>query len=181
MTELSKLSPKVKNDVSFQRYDPAPAIDGVWLNRLSKRRGDNGAFMEYLRLSGGVAQGLLTDFTARQISISQAAAGRINAFHIHPNEPQNELWTVVEGQLKVWLVDCRAGSASEGVKQQVILNGEEPAQLYIPAGVAHGYQAGQQGALLVYAMDQQFDRENPNEGRLPWDYFGAELWAEDRG
>jgi dTDP-4-dehydrorhamnose 3,5-epimerase len=33
----------------------------------------------------------------------------------------------------------------------------------------------------VYGMNQQFDQASPNEGRLPWDHFGAELWGEDRG
>jgi dTDP-4-dehydrorhamnose 3,5-epimerase len=33
----------------------------------------------------------------------------------------------------------------------------------------------------VYAMDQQFNLADPNEGRLPWDFFGADLWNENRG
>ncbi len=178
---MTKLSAEISQNLSFQEYPAAPQISGVWLHKLKKRRSDNGFFMEYLRLGKGQAENLPTDFELRQLSVSQAAPGRINAFHLHPNEPQNELWTVIQGQLKVWLVDCRAGSSSEGVKRQVILSGEEPMQLYIPAGIAHGYQAGPQGALLLYGMDQQFNPTKPNEGRLPWDYFGVELWDEDRG
>jgi dTDP-4-dehydrorhamnose 3,5-epimerase len=53
--------------------------------------------------------------------------------------------------------------------------------LLIPSGVAHGYMTGPQGALLVYAMNSQFNLCEPNEGRLPWDYFGRDLWDEDRG
>jgi dTDP-4-dehydrorhamnose 3,5-epimerase len=30
-------------------------------------------------------------------------------------------------------------------------------------------------------MNGQFDPADPNEGRLPWDHFGAELWEPDRG
>ena len=178
MTDLSK---PAADALTFQTYEPHPEIEGVWVNKLVKRRSDNGFFMEYARLSDGNVEGLPHDFTARQISVSKAEPARINAFHIHPREPQNELWTVIQGQLKVWLADCRAGSPTEGNKRPFILNGEEPAQLYIPAGVAHGYQAGAEGATLLYAMDQQFNLDNPNEGRLPWDFFGADLWAEDRG
>jgi dTDP-4-dehydrorhamnose 3,5-epimerase len=178
---MTKLSKDVTDAVTLQHYPPVPAIDGVWLHKLRKHRSDNGSFMEYIRLSEGQVEGLPAAFTARQVSVSQAAPGRINAFHLHPNEPQNELWTVIAGQLKVWLVDCRADSSSEGAKRMVILSGEEPAQLHIPAGVAHGYQAGPVGATLLYMMDQQFNLERPNEGRLPWDFFGTELWAEDKG
>jgi dTDP-4-dehydrorhamnose 3,5-epimerase len=177
----TKLSAHAQAALTFQDY-PAPAeLEGVWLKPLKKHRGDNGTFTEYLRLTGGDAEGLPAPFTARQLSVSYAQPGRLNAFHIHPREPQNELWTVIQGQLKVWLVDLRLGSPTEGNKRAFILSGEEPAQLFVPAGIAHGYQAGPEGALLLYAMDQQFNAEHPNEGRLPWDFFGAELWAEDRG
>lgn len=177
----TRLSEGAQQALTFQDYPAAAPIAGVWTQALKKRRSDNGFFMEYARFTGGGVESLPATFELRQLSVSRAEAGRINAFHIHPVEPQNELWTVLEGQLKVWLVDLRTGSATEGHRRAVILSGEEPAQLYIPAGVAHGYQAGPAGALLLYAMDQQFNLEKPNEGRLPWDFFGAELWAEDRG
>lgn len=178
---MTQLSDGAQRALTFQAYPAAAEIAGVWLHKLRKSRSDNGSFMEYARFSGGAVENLPIPFEVRQLSVSRAEAGRVNAFHIHPRDPQNELWTVVEGQLKVWLVDCRAGSKSEGNKRMVILSGEEPVQLHIPAGVAHGYQAGPAGALLLYGMDQQFNLENPNEGRLPWDFFGSELWAEDRG
>ena len=178
---MTQLSDRAQQALTFQDYPAAPVLEGVWTQALKKRRSDNGFFMEYARFTGGSAEGLPIPFEVRQLSVSRAEPGRVNAFHIHPNQPQNELWTVVEGQLKVWLIDLRAGSATEGHRRAFILSGEEPAQLHIPAGVAHGYQAGPTGALLLYAMDQQFNPEKPNEGRLPWDFFGAELWAEDRG
>jgi dTDP-4-dehydrorhamnose 3,5-epimerase len=177
----TRLSEGAQRALTFQDYPATPPIEGVWTQALRKRRSDNGFFMEVARVTEGAAENLPAPFELRQLSVSRAEPGRINAFHLHPNEPQNELWTVIDGQLKVWLVDLRAGSATEGNRRAVILSGEEPAQLYIPAGVAHGYQAGATGALLLYAMDQQFNLQKPNEGRLPWDFFGAELWAEDRG
>lgn len=153
------------------------------LHLLRKHRAENGWFAELFRLSGGAVEGTPegAEFPLRQLSASHAAPGRINAFHVHPRRGQNELWTVLQGQLLVWLVDCRAGSPTAGVRQRVLLSGEEPARLFIPAGVAHGYRAGPAGALLVYAMDRQFDAADPDEGRLPWDHFGAGLWEEDRG
>lgn len=81
----------------------------------------------------------------------------------------------------VWLVDCRKGSRTAGIKRKLILSGEQPVQVYIPAGVAHGYKADGEGATLVYAMDQQFNLEDPNEGRIDWDRFGTNLWETNRG
>lgn len=168
--------------LSFQSYAPTPGIDEVWVKRLRKHRAENGWFAEFLRLDAGrVELEGEGGFLLRQLSLSRAEAGRINAFHLHPKRPQNELWSVVEGQLLVCLADCRKHSETSGQVQRIILSAEEPALLHIPAGVAHGYKAGRSGALLLYGMDQQFDAADPNEGRLPWDFFGAELWEEDKG
>jgi len=186
-----KLTPKAAADLTFQSYGPQPAIDGVWLQPLKKHAALEGWFMELFRLGGsagggpagqgGVITGLPAKFELRQISFSQAAPGRVNAFHIHPKEIQDELWCVVQGTMKVWLVDLRDGSPTKANRRCAVLTGEQPAVLHIPSGVAHGYKAGPAGALLVYAMNSQFNIDDPNEGRLPWDYFGPELWEEDRG
>ncbi|MEF2278946.1 dTDP-4-dehydrorhamnose 3,5-epimerase family protein [Deinococcus sp. YIM 134068] len=176
-----ELAPEYNDILSFETYPPAPAIAGVWTHPLRKNRSENGAFMEYLRLGGEGVQGLPGQLVPRQISVSWAAPGRINAFHIHVKEEQNEVWCVIAGQLTVWLVDCRAGSLTLGVRRKLVLSGEQPTLVYIPSGVAHGYQAGEQGATLLYSMDAQFNLEDPNEGRLPWNHFGEELWDADKG
>ncbi|GGM18620.1 dTDP-4-dehydrorhamnose 3,5-epimerase family protein [Deinococcus aerophilus] len=176
-----KLDASTTQALTFETYPAAPQIDGVWFHALKKNRSENGAFMEYLRLNETGVQGLPGPLTPRQISMSWAAPGRINAFHIHVKGPQNELWCVLSGQLMVWLVDCREDSPTLNVQRKLILSGEQPMLVHIPSGVAHGYQAGDQGATLLYTMDAQFDIADPNEGRLPWNFFGTELWDEDRG
>jgi len=165
--------------LSFQDYTPQPPIEGVSHQPLKKHRSLEGSFMEHLRITGGKVEG--SSFEPRQISVSWAVAGRINAFHIHPKRIQDELWCVLEGELLVWLVDVRQGSPTQGNRRPFLLSGEAPALLHIPSGVAHGYRAGHQGAVLLYAMNSQFELSDPNEGRLPWDFFGAELWADDKG
>ena len=182
MTEHKiKLDAPYAEALQFENYPAAPQIEGVWVHALKKNRSENGAFMEYLRLDENGVQHLPAPLTPRQISVSWAAPGRVNAFHIHVKEEQNEIWCVLAGQLTIWLVDCRADSPTKGVKRKLVLSGEQPMMVHIPSGVAHGYQAADQGATLLYTMDAQFNIDDPNEGRLPWDFFGAELWAEDRG
>jgi dTDP-4-dehydrorhamnose 3,5-epimerase len=178
---MIKLGEEFERVLEFEAYPAAPVIDGVWTHPLRKNRSENGWFMEYARITNAKLENTPTPLEPRQISVSSAEAGRINAFHIHTKLEQNEIWTVIDGQLMVWLIDCRAGSSTAGVRRKVILSGEQPMQLYIPSGVAHGYKAGGEGAILMYAMDQQFDLNDPNEGRLPNDFFGLELWAENRG
>ena len=182
--EHNGLTAEIGRAISFQSYEPRPSIDGVRITPLVKHRAENGWFVELLRLSDGRVDAVTQEgdvMQPRQVSAAYAAPGRINAFHLHPKRGQSELWCVLRGALMVWLIDTRAGSRTEGVKQRVILTDEEPALLLIPADVAHGYRACQDGALLFYVADQQFDPANPDEARLPWDYFGAQLWEDDRG
>lgn len=176
-----ELAPEFARALSFESYPGPPAVEGVWTHPLRKNRSENGAFMEWLRLGDEGVQHVPGALVPRQISVSWAAPARVNAFHIHVKEVQNELWCVIGGQLVVWLVDCRAQSATLGARRKLVLSGEQPTLLHIPSGVAHGYRAGHDGATLLYAMDAQFDLADPNEGRLPWDFFGAALWDEDRG
>lgn len=176
-----ELLPDIEAILSFESYPPAPEIEGVWVQPLRKNRSENGWFMEYVRVAKGHVENVPTPIEIQQISISRADPGRVNAFHIHTKLEQNEIWTVIQGQLMVWLVDCRKDSRTAGVKRKLVLSGEQPMQVYIPAGVAHGYKAGSEGATLVYAMDQQFNLLDPNEGRLPWNFFGLALWEPDRG
>ena len=178
------LTPAIGRAISFQSYAPITSIEGVRVVLLEKHRAENGWFVELLRLSGGRVDGISREgdtIIAGQLSATYAGPGRINAFHLHPKRGQSELWCVVQGGLMVWLIDSRAGSRTEGVKQRIVLTAEEPAMLRIPPNVAHGYRAGPHGALLLYVSDQQFDPGNPDEARLAWDYFGADLWDEDRG
>lgn len=176
-----KLDQNYLESLTFETYPAASQIDGVWVHALKKNRSENGAFMEYLRLDTEGTQNLPSQLIPRQISVSWAAPRRVNAFHIHVKEEQNEIWCVLEGQLMIWLVDCRESSPTLAVKRKLVISGEQPTLVHIPSGVAHGYQASDKGATLLYTMDAQFDISNPNEGRLPWDYFGSELWDEDRG
>ena len=176
-----KLKPDVANSVTFQSYDSQPEVAGVWYRPLKKHRALEGDFMELLRCTDGQVEGLPVTFAPRQFSCSSAAPGRINAFHLHPKEEQDEIWCTMAGSLLVWLVDVRAESPTCGNRWCQLLSAEEPGLLYIPAGVAHGYRAGVDGAMLFYAINVQFNPTVPNEGRLPWDYWGAELWEENRG
>ncbi len=178
-----ELVPEARRGLGFQSYGARPEINGVVYRPLIKHRALEGAFMEVLRLDEGrlYLDGLVEPFEVQQISTSWAAPGRTNAFHIHPKRLQDELWCVLEGELLVWLVDLRKHAGTSGQKRSYLLSGEAPALLHIPSGVAHGYRASARGALLLYAMNAQFDPLDPNEGRLSWDFFGAALWEEDRG
>ena len=54
----------------------------------------------------------------------------------------------------------------------------------IPPGVAHGAKNLRPAApsTIVYFVDVQFSTDEAcDEGRLPWDHFGADVWEVERG
>ena len=175
------IGPPYAKAMTFQSYGPQPEIAGVSVQPIRKNRSLPGSFMEFIRVTDGKVESLPVDFEVRQVSVSHAQPGRINAFHLHPKVVQDEIWCAISGDMLVWLIDVRADSPTEGARRCVVLSGEQPELLYIPAGVAHGYKSGASGATLLYVMNSQFDPADPNEGRLPWDHFGQQLWGDDRG
>ena len=54
--------------------------------------------------------------------------------------------------------------------------------LYIPGGVGHGgANIWREPATILYYVSQQFDLNDPDERRLPWDMLGADFWQMTPG
>jgi dTDP-4-dehydrorhamnose 3,5-epimerase len=54
----------------------------------------------------------------------------------------------------------------------------------IPPGVAHGCRnlRPASSGQIIYFVDVQFSTdEHCDEGRLPWDHFGKDVWEVERG
>ena len=112
---MIELAAEFQSILEFEAYPAVPHIDGVWLHPLRKNRSENGWFMEYARITNAKIDNTPTAIEPRQISVSSAEAGRINAFHIHTKLEQNEIWTVIQGQLMIWLIDLRKNSSTASV------------------------------------------------------------------
>jgi dTDP-4-dehydrorhamnose 3,5-epimerase len=182
MTEPMPWSDDAKREYQLQAYGPRPTIDGVELVNLTRHADDGGSITELVRLDGGQPQGL-AGFTVRQINFSEVEPGAIKAFHLHAR--QTDVWYVPPSdRMLVVLVDVRAGSRTEKVSQRLVLGAGASRLLRIPPGVAHGVRnIGAATGRLIYFVDQHFttDPATCDEGRLPWDYAGPEIWDIVRG
>ena len=175
-------SPDAKRAFHMQAYGAAPAIEGVRVVDLARHGDDGGAMTELARLADGRAAGL-GDFTVRQVNYSEMAAGAIKAFHLHSR--QTDVWFVPPSdRMLVVLLDVRKGSRTESVRQRVMLGNGASRLLLIPPGVAHGVRnLGETTGRLVYLVDLHFTTEpaSCDEGRLPWDFAGTDVWEITRG
>jgi dTDP-4-dehydrorhamnose 3,5-epimerase len=82
------------------------------------------------------------------------------------------------------LADVRSGSRTEGATMRFMLGNGASRLVRIPPGVAHGARnLGPGTGRIIYFTDLHFSPEPSecDEGRLPWDYLGADVWDVTRG
>jgi len=177
-----EFSPEAKRAFNLQAYGGASAIEGVRLVELARHADDGGAMTELARLTDGRAAGL-GDFTVRQVNYSEMAPGVIKAFHLHTR--QTDVWFVPPSdRMLVLLLDVRKGSRTDGARQRLMLGNGTSRLLVIPPGVAHGVRnLGESPGRIIYFPDLHFSPEPAtcDEGRLPWDFAGKDVWEMTRG
>ena len=118
------------------------------------------------------------DFTVRQINYSEIEPGTIKAYHLHAR--QTDVWYAPPSdRLLVILLDVREDSATKGTRMRLMLGNGVSRLLRIPPGVAHGAKnVALATGRLIYLVDQPFSPDPAlcDEGRLPWDFAGADVW-----
>jgi dTDP-4-dehydrorhamnose 3,5-epimerase len=175
-------SPQAKRVFEVQSYAPRPRIEGVEIVDLTRFADDGGSITELARLVDGTPKAL-PGFTLRQINFSEIEPGAIKAFHLHAR--QTDVWYVPpRDRLLLILHDVRKGSGSDGVTMRFMLGAGMSRFVRIPPGVAHGVRnLGAAAGHIIYFTDLHFspDPSDCDEGRLPWDYLGAEAWDMTRG
>ncbi|MFN3241348.1 MAG: dTDP-4-dehydrorhamnose 3,5-epimerase family protein [Planctomycetota bacterium] len=177
----TKINQKAEQAFFVQDYSPAQRIDGVEIVELKRFNDDGGAITELGRLTAGMHQ-QLPDFEVKQVNYSEMEPGACKAFHMHHR--QTDVWYVPPSdKLLLVLHDCREGSPTEEQTMRFVLGDGKDRLVRIPPGVAHGARnIGQQVGRIIYMVDVAFSvDENCDEGRLPWDYLGADIWEIVRG
>lgn len=181
---MTQFNTKAQANHSTQDYSGRSSIEGVEIVELKRFNDDGGSMTELGRMDGGMLAGAgLEGFEVRQINYSALEPLAIKAFHLHSR--QTDVWYVPPSD-KVLLVlgDVRSDSATEGQQMRLILGDGNSRLVRIPPGVAHGcrnLRTATQSAI-IYFVDVQFSTGTEcDEGRLPWDHFGADVWEVERG
>jgi dTDP-4-dehydrorhamnose 3,5-epimerase len=173
------IDPTISSKVYTQDYSAKPAIDGVRVFPLKNFVGEDGDFLEIVRVSDGDLE-LIPEFKIAQINHSTQFPGSVKAWHLHFK--QNEIWFVPPGDhFLVGLWDVRAKSKTKGSSMRLSMGGGAAKLLYIPKGVAHGAaNHSPKSSTIIYFVDQAFDPKDPDERRIPWDSLGADFWKAVR-
>lgn len=138
------------------KSEPVPGIPGALLLHPKVYEDPRGSFLEIFR-----EDALGVEFV--QGNHSRSVQGALRGLHWHKN--QSDAWYVINGHAQAMLADLRAPSERPAVAS-VDLMADQPAVLYIPPGVAHGFLAVTD-LDLIYWVTAYYDASD--EFGVAWD------------
>lgn len=142
-------------------------IAGLVHTPLARWSDDRGNLVKVFQASALAAQ------PGREVFLSTSARGVVRGLHFQV-PPHDHAKTVVclAGSILDVVVDLRRGSPSEGQVACFELDGASPAQLHLPAGLAHGFQALEDDTLVAYIVSSE---HAPDHDRgIRWDSIGVD-------
>jgi len=133
------------------------SIPGVWLIDLEPREDARGFFARTFCEHEFGAHGLTTRFVQCNLSYN-LRRGTLRGMHFQ-NEPKPEVKLVrcIRGSIYDVVVDMRKDSPMYCKWVGVELSGENRRALYIPAGIAHGFQTLEDNTEIYYHMGEFYD------------------------
>ena len=137
----------------------AAQLSGVFLVHLAEHADDRGRLIETFRQEWfpdkpQMVQGIRSD----------SKRGVVRALHYH--RLQADYWHVPRGRIFVAMFDLRRSSSTRGRSLTLEIGEGAEIGVYIPPGVAHGFQAVTD-ASLTYLVDRYYDASD--EYGLAWD------------
>lgn len=116
-----------------------------------------------------------------QINIGTINSKSIKAFHMH--RKQKDFWFCTDGTLMVVLIKGVDLIDGEYIKNEDFkiethyISRSNGLRLEIPEGVWHGVKnvSSTKEATLLYFVTEKYDEND--EIRMPWNYFGEEIWS----
>jgi dTDP-4-dehydrorhamnose 3,5-epimerase len=144
-------------------------IKGVEVVPLVVRADDRGYLIEIVRATDPY----FTKFGQVYI-VGDMTRGTIRAFHKHA-----ELWDwffISHGSAKFVLKDDRPDSPTYGEMMTVVTGERNPSLIVVPPGVYHGWMSLEDDTQLISTASEVYNREKPDEVRIPPDSFG-DVWT----
>lgn len=110
----------------------------------------------------------------RIYAVGNPVRGTIRAFHKHDVSWDN--FCILKGSAKFVFVDDRKESPTFKQQEVIVSSEKSPRLIVVPPGIYHGWMSLEDNTILVTVNSELFDRENPDETRIPIDSFG-DVWT----
>ena len=106
--------------------------------------------------------------------VGDPTRGTIRAFHKH--ETLWDYFCIVKGSAKFVFVDDKKDSKTYKQQEVIILSEKAPKTIIVPPGVYHGWMSLEDDTIMISAGSELYDKEKPDETRIPPDSFG-DYWT----
>jgi dTDP-4-dehydrorhamnose 3,5-epimerase len=137
------------------RFEPL-VIDGAALVRIDPHRDARGFFARSFCVEEFAAAGLPTQAVQASVSYNERF-GTIRGMHFQwPPSSEGKLVRCTRGRLYDVLLDLRPRSATYLRHVSVTLDEENRDAVFIPAGIAHGFQTLRAGTEVLYQMTDSY-------------------------
>lgn len=134
-------------------------IEDLLVVQPSVFKDERGYFFEAYNEAGFKENGLHYNFIQDNQSFSKR--GVIRGLHLQNNPfAQAKLVRVLQGEILDVAVDLRKSSPTYGQHFSIALSAENKKQLMIPHGFAHGFSVLSETAVVMYKVDQVYNKES---------------------
>jgi dTDP-4-dehydrorhamnose 3,5-epimerase len=137
-------------------------IEGLRVKPLRPMADERGRLMEMLRCDDEVF------IKFGQAYITTAYPGVVKAWHYH--KAQTDFLAALTGMVKLVLYDPRKNSPTRGAVEEFFIGVHNPLLVVVPPLVYHGFKCiSDTEAIVLNCPTEPYDRQNPDEFRLPPD------------
>jgi dTDP-4-dehydrorhamnose 3,5-epimerase len=137
------------------QIEQSDIIAGVQIMRLQAFADERGRFMETFRTEWFPQR----SWEIIQSNRSDSRAGTLRGLHFHYH--QVDYWYVLNGRLRLGMVDLRPFSSTYMATQTIEMGEQDDIGVYIPVGVAHGFVA-LTDVTLTYIVDNYYTGQDEN-------------------
>ncbi len=145
------------------------SIPGCYLLQPRVFQDARGRFVKPLARSVLKTNGLRFDFVEQYYSTSACGVIRGMHFQLPPHDHAKLVYCAAGAVIDV-LLDIRKSSGAFGRHVSLPLTADSGQVIYIAAGVAHGFIATQEPALMVYNVTSEY--APAHDAGVRWDSFG---------
>jgi dTDP-4-dehydrorhamnose 3,5-epimerase len=129
-------------------------LRGVWLIELELREDERGFLARTFCENEFAEQGLNTGWPQCNLTLTKKR-GMLRGMHLQAEpKPEIKLIRCAAGAIHDVLVDVRRGSPEFGKWQGFELTSENRRMLYVPGGIAHGFQCLTDNCEVFYQMSE---------------------------
>lgn len=133
------------------------SLAGVRLIEPDVFRDSRGEFQELWKADRYREQGLDAVFV--QDNLSRSRQGTLRGLHYQIQHPQGKLVQVLAGKIFDVAVDLRRNSSSFGQWYGTELDADQPRQVFVPPGCAHGFLVLSETADVLYKCTDRYHAE----------------------